>query len=63
MILKLLLVFMKKKKLKNSKWDDWNNNDLEAGCFIIKNFPCADEETTDWEKHFSAVLWLSMFIA
>ena len=36
---------MNKKKKKSQKKDDRNNNDLQVGCFITNNFPCADGET------------------
>ena len=42
------------KKKKNSKKDDWNNNDLQVGCFITNNFPCADGKTAGWEKHLAS---------
>ena len=34
-----------KKISKTWKKDDWNNNDLQVGCFITNNFPCIDGET------------------
>ena len=38
----------KKKKKKSQKEGDWNNNDLQVGCIITNNFPCAHEETAGW---------------
>ena len=41
-ILKLLLVFMKKKE--KLEIHDWNNNYLQVGCFITSSFKCVDGE-------------------
>ena len=43
------------KKWKTRQKDDRNNNDLQVGCFITINFPCADGETAgsaEREKHW-----------
>ena len=45
------------KKWKTRKKDDWNNNDLQVGCFITNNFPCTDGETAGSpgsEKHLAS---------
>ena len=43
--LEIVAGLYEQKKKKSQKKDDRNNNDLQVGCFITNNFPCADGET------------------
>ena len=46
--LEIVAGLYEQKKKKSQKKDDRNNNDLQVGCFITNNFPCADGETASW---------------
>ena len=52
-------LYEKKEKL---EIHDWNNNDLQVGCFITNSLPCADGETAGGVKHLNIFSGFQCFL-
>ena len=52
-------LYEKKEKL---EIHDWNNNDLQVGCFITNSLPCANGETAGWVKHLNIFSGFQCFL-
>ena len=50
------------KKKEKLEIHDWNNNDLQIGCFVTNSFQCADGETAGWVKFLNILYAFQYFL-